>query len=40
MLKPAILYKEEIIKGAQEHFYTVDMLYETCNIDNWTPNIC
>ncbi len=39
MLKPAILYKEQIIKKFQERFYTDDMMYETgCN-ENWSPNI-
>ena len=39
MLVPAILYKEEIIKGMQKYFYTDDMMYETGCMDNWTPNI-
>ena len=39
MLKPAILYKEEIIKGLQEYFYTDDMMYETGCLDNWCPDI-
>ena len=39
MLKPAVLYKEQITKKFQERFYTDDMLYETgCN-ENWSPNI-
>ena len=39
MLKPAILYKEEIRKQFQERYYTDDMLYETgCN-ENWCPEI-
>ena len=39
MLKPAILYRDEIIRGIREHFYTDDMLYVSGNIDNWTPDI-
>jgi hypothetical protein len=39
MLKPAVLYKEQITKKFQERFYTDDMMYETgCN-ENWSPNI-
>ena len=39
MLVPAILYKEQIIKGMQKYFYTKDMMYETGCMENWTPNI-
>lgn len=40
MLKPAIIYKEEIQKKMQEYFYTEDMMFECGNIlGNWTPNI-
>ena len=39
MLKPAILYKEEISKGFQEYYYTDDMMYETGNMGNWFPEI-
>ena len=39
MLKPAILYKEEIIKGFQEYYYTDDMMYETGSMGNWFPDI-
>ena len=39
MLRPAILYKDQIIKGMQEYFYTNDMMYETGCLDNWTPDI-
>ncbi len=39
MLKPAIIYKEEIIRNMQEYFYTDDMMYETGCLDNWCPNI-
>ena len=39
MLKPAILYKDEIIKGFQEYFYTDDMIYETGCMNNWCPDI-
>lgn len=39
MLKPAILYREEIIKNMRQFFYTEDMLYETGCMENWTPDI-
>lgn len=39
MLVPAILYKDQIIKGMQRYFYTTDMMYETGCMENWTPNI-
>lgn len=39
MLKPAILYKEEISKGFQEYYYTDDMMYETGSMGNWFPDI-
>ena len=39
MLVPAILYKDEIIKGMQKYFYTDDMLYETGSMNNWCPDI-
>ena len=31
MLVPAILYKDEIIKGMQKYFYTDDIIYEIVN---------
>lgn len=39
MLVPAILYKDEIIKGMKKYFYTDDMMYETGCMDNRIPNI-
>ena len=39
MLKPAILYKEEIVRKLQESFYTDDMLYVTGSIGTWIPQI-
>lgn len=39
MLVPAILYKDEIIKGMQKYFYTNDMMFETGCMENWTPHI-
>ena len=39
MLVPAVLYKDQIIKGMQRYFYTTDMMYETGCMENWTPNI-
>ena len=39
MLKPAVLYKDDIIIAFQERYYTDDMMYETgCN-ENWLPEI-
>ena len=35
MLVPAILYKDEIIKGMQKYFYIDDMMYETGCMDNF-----
>ena len=39
MLVPAILYKDEIIKGMQKYFYTDDMMFETGCMSNWIPDI-
>ena len=39
MLKPAILYREEINKGFQEYYYTDDMMYYTGSMSNWFPDI-
>lgn len=39
MLKPAVLYRDQIVKGMQEYFYTDDMMYETGTLENWTPEI-
>ena len=39
MLVPAILYKDEIIKGMQKYFYTDDMMFETGCLNNWCPDI-
>lgn len=39
MLKPAILYKEEIQKNFQKYYYTQDMFYETGCFENWCPNL-
>ena len=39
MLVPAILYKDEIIKGMQKYFYTDDMMYAAGCMENWVPNI-
>lgn len=39
MLKPAILYRDEIIRCMQEYFYTDDMLYGSGCLANWSPNI-
>lgn len=39
MLKPAILYKDEISKKFMDYFYSMDMFYETGGLDNWIPQI-
>lgn len=39
MLRPAILYKDEIIRKFREQFYTRDMMYVCGDIDNWSPDI-
>ncbi len=39
MLKPAILYRDEIIKNLREQFYTIDMMYMCGDNDNWIPDI-
>lgn len=39
MLVPAVLYKEQIKNEFQKYYYTVDMLYETGGMCNWSPNI-
>lgn len=37
MLVPAILYKEQIIKGMQKYFYTTDMMYESGHAPHGVP---
>jgi hypothetical protein len=39
MLKPAVLYKEEIIKEIQKRYYTHDLICFTGSLDNCLPNI-
>lgn len=39
MLKPAILYKEQIEKEFLKKFYTQDMFYETGCLESWVPDI-
>lgn len=39
MLKPAILYKEQIQKAFMEYIYTQDMFYETGCFESWIPEI-
>ena len=39
MLVPAILYKEQIKKEFQKYYYTIDMMYETGCMCNWSPEI-
>lgn len=39
LLKPAILYKEQIQNEFRKLYYTQDMIYETCSLCNWTPEI-
>ena len=40
MLKPAILFKEQISSKFKEYYYTDDMMYETGCLNNWNPDIC
>lgn len=39
MIRPAILYKDEIVASMQEWYYTDSMLYYTGSIDNCIPEI-
>lgn len=39
MLRPAILYREQIVREFQKYFYSKDMLYETGGLYNWSPII-
>lgn len=39
MIKPAILYKDEIIEMFQNNYYTDAMTYNTGGLYNWCPNI-
>lgn len=39
MLKPAILYKDEIIDNFRKFYYTDTMILESGSLDNWIPNI-
>lgn len=39
MLKPAILYKEQIEKEFKKYYYTMDMFYETGCMEGWAPEI-
>jgi hypothetical protein len=39
MLKPAILYKEQILNNFHEKFYTEDMLLVSGDLGNWEPEI-
>ena len=39
MLKPTILYKDEISKKFMDYFYSMDMFYETGSLGNWIPQI-
>ena len=39
MLKPAILFKEEIENNFKKYYYTDDMMYETGTLNNWLPNV-
>lgn len=40
MLKPAILYKDQIKLEFSKYFYTLDMFYETGSMETWIPDIC
>lgn len=39
MLKPAILFKEEIENNFKKYYYSDDMMYETGGLGNWLPDI-
>ena len=39
MLVPAILYREQIQEEFQKYYYTIDMMYYTGCLENWSPNI-
>ncbi len=39
MLKPAILYKDYIVRRFQEKYYTEDMFNETGSNEQWVPDI-
>ena len=39
MIKPAILFKEQITMEFNKYFYTQDMFYETGCIEGWVPEI-
>lgn len=39
MLKPAILYKEEIEREIRKRYYTDAMFYASASLDNYTPDI-
>ena len=39
ILRPAILYKEQIEREFMKYFYTMDMFYETGSLESWIPNI-
>lgn len=39
MLVPAILYRDQIQEEFQKYYYTIDMMYYTGCLENWSPNI-
>ena len=39
MLKPAILFKEELSNKFKQYYYTDDMMFGTGCLNNWNPDI-
>lgn len=39
MLKPAVVYRDQIQKEFQRYYYTTDMMYETGCLEQWCPEI-
>lgn len=39
MLKPAILYKDQIERNFMKYQYSMDMFYETGSLESWIPEI-
>ena len=39
MLKPAILFKQELSNKFKQYYYTDDMMFETGCLNNWNPDI-
>lgn len=39
LLRPAILYKEEIEREIRKKYYTDDMFYASASLENFMPSI-